>query len=112
MKTLMNLPGRVPIQLLKYLKVCRLERPIKDRVELIFYLAYEKAVKENRQQSVNRHLVMHARRQDILTALKAYIKPRLEWIKQQQDLNWRLGKAEARLFKGAIAVNIIDRAVA
>jgi len=109
-KTLMNLPGKVPVRLLEYLKARKLERPIKDRVELIFYLAYEQALVRHGRQPVNRHLVMHARRQDILAALQAYIKPRLEWLGQQPGYDFRQARAWRRLSKGAVAVNIIDLA--
>ena len=70
-RTLMNLPGGIPADLLQYLATTRLQRPVQDRLELLTLLlsrcmARYPAIPE---AGNNDQLFLHASRSEILSAM-------------------------------------------
>jgi len=78
-RTLMNLPGGIPVYMLKHFRIGRLERPVFDRIEIIFILAAFQQVNYkrlpwnepwNKNPVPNLHIFQHATRKQITTAMK------------------------------------------
>jgi len=70
-RTLFNLPGNIPPYLLSYLPNIRLRRPVTDRVELLTLLQYaSRSYPEDNRWPPHGHVIMHARRPEILRAMK------------------------------------------
>lgn len=70
-RTLMNLPGGIPAQLLYRLSELRLERPITDRLELItVLLVFSESCRDDRQQRAHLRTFMHATNPEIRAAMQ------------------------------------------
>lgn len=72
LRTLMQLPGRVPYWLLRYLPQIELERPMTDRLELITLLQAQRIVSQHPATAATAaclRLLMHATRRDIEVAM-------------------------------------------
>lgn len=97
-RTLMQLPGNIPAELLvNQLPKIQLERPVIDRVELLFLLCYKAATINNYNvwgdhysKTTNEPVIIKATREQILAALKRVAKSGHLKLKSTklQDMMW------------------------